>query len=238
MAKVTAIVSAYHAEKYLEGRIENLLGQTLKPEIVVVCHKGSKEFDIVKPFADRGELVVRWFEANLPIPTVYAAWNAGIQVSTGEYLTNANCDDRLHPDGLKRLTEALDQHPAHAVAYADAAVVEQIDGPVVSQFRWAEGGLRKLLEGCFLGPMPMWRRSLHEKYGMFNEELHSAGDYEFWLRIAARGERFWHVKEVLGTYLNRKDSVEHREPVRSAWETARARAKYRGDHGQPVLHTR
>jgi len=72
----------------------------------------------------------------------------------------------------------------------------------------------------------MWRGSLHKKYGMFDAEMKSAGDYEFWLRLASVGERFVHIKRVCGAYLRREDSVERREPLRTIWETARARTKY------------
>lgn len=220
MYKISAIVSAYYAETFLQGRLENLMQQTVKPQIVVVCQKDSEEHSVTKKF--EADLIL-----TEDVPTVYAAWNKGLLISEGEYITNANCDDRLHPVALERLAQELDAHPQCAVAYSNVAIVEKPDGPVVGQYQWAEGGLAKLLEGCFLGPMPMWRRKLHEKYGMFDESLHSAGDYEFWLRLASRGEKFRHIKEVLGVYLNRKDSVEHRELIRSTWETARVRARYR-----------
>ena len=37
--KVTAIISAYYAEKYLERKIENLLSQSLIPQIMVVAKR-------------------------------------------------------------------------------------------------------------------------------------------------------------------------------------------------------
>lgn len=223
MFSVSAIVSAYYAEEYLRGRLDNLLSQTLVPEIVVVCLQDSVEHKIVMEYKVEGMCII----PTPSIPTVYAAWNTGIRCARGRFLTNANSDDRLHPAAIERLSSELEAHPTYGVVYADVAVTEKLDGPVVRVFQWAEGGLKALLEGCFLGPMPMWRRELHDKYGMFDESLHSAGDYEFWLRLAARGEKFWHIKEVLGTYLDHKDSIEHREPLRSVWESARARAKYR-----------
>ncbi len=55
----------------------------------------------------------------------------------------------------------------------------------------------------------MWRKSLHEKHGFFDSSFTSAGDWEFWLRMASAGETFKHVDEYLGLYLKRADSVEH-----------------------------
>lgn len=231
MPKVSAIISAYFAEAYLEGRIQNLLEQDPKPEIVVVCRENSQEHEIARRYKHDVVIVVdggAWVD---DFPTVYDAWNMGIEVSTGEYITNANSDDRLYPGALRRLAEALDTHPQTAVACFDIDVVHEIDGPPVGRYEWLEGGIKELLDGCFLGPMPMWRRSLHGKYGMFDAEMHSAGDYEFWLRIAKGGERFHRIRQALGAYLYRNDSAEHRHKLRSIWEQARAKGRYRAGVG-------
>lgn len=223
MPKVSAIISAYYAEEFIEGRIDNLLRQSLMPEVVVVCQRGTAEhLTATKYRADEVKVVL-----TDDVPTIYTAWNLGIQASTGDYLTNANSDDRLYPGALAKLAKALDDHPKYAVAYSDADVVEALSGPPVNRYEWDEGGLNTLLIGCFMGPWPMWRRSLHDKYGLFDAEMYSAGDYEFWLRLASKGERFFHLREVTGAYLSRAESAEHKFKLRSLWEQARAQGRYR-----------
>ena len=44
--KVSALVSAYYADYFLQGRIENLLCQEPAPEVVVICLEGSREHEI------------------------------------------------------------------------------------------------------------------------------------------------------------------------------------------------
>jgi glycosyltransferase involved in cell wall biosynthesis len=222
MSSVSCVVSAYFAAKYLDGRLENLQAQKPAPEIVVVCQEGSAEHKIALKY--KGVKLV----LTPDIPTVYDAWNQGITHASGDYVTNQNSDDRLYPMALAKLARALDEHPEAAVAYSNADVVEEIGGKITSRYEWAEGGLEELVNmGCFLGPWPMWRKSLHDHYGLFDGEMHSAGDYEFWMRLASGGETFYHVNEVTGAYLNRPDSAEHRLKLRSTWEQARARARYR-----------
>lgn len=220
---VTAIISAYFASEYLHGRLENLLLQTQVPdEIVVVCQKLSPEHAIANTFEKHVKLVL-----TPDVPTIYSAWNMAIAASTGEFITNANCDDRLRTAAIEEMARMLKQHPKYAVVYGNQEIVKTIDGPVVGTFDWAEGGLPELLHACFIGPMPMWRRELHAKYGLFDESLRVVGDYEFWLRIASAGERFLHLRAVVGRYLDRQESAEHRAPIRTTWETARVRALYR-----------
>ena len=47
---------------------------------------------------------------------------------------------------------------------------------------------------------PVWRRSLHKRFGHFDETMHSASDWDFWLRCASLGAKFELIPEVLGSY--------------------------------------
>ena len=222
MSRVTAIISAYYAEPYLEGRIDNLLEQDERPRIVAVCQEGSAEQRIL----DQHKGITTILTPD--IPSVYQAWNMGIKAATTPYITNANSDDRLYPGALRKMADVLDKESTYGVVYSDIDITDKIDGGVVSRFQWMEGGLKELLRGCFLGPMPMWRKKLHNRFGYFDESYVSAADYEFWLRIANGGVKFYHVRgDPLGVYLKRQNSVEHREPLRSLWEANNIRMKYR-----------
>ena len=48
--------------------------------------------------------------------------------------------------------------------------------------------------------MPMWRKSLHENNGLFDDSYRSAGDWEFWLRCAFNGSQFKKYSQPLGLY--------------------------------------
>ena len=47
---------------------------------------------------------------------------------------------------------------------------------------------------------PMWRKSIHEDHGLFNEEYKSAGDWDMWLRAASKGSKFKKIPGILGLY--------------------------------------
>ena len=46
----------------------------------------------------------------------------------------------------------------------------------------------------------MWRKSIHDKYGLFDSKYRSAGDWEMWLRAASQGSQFKKINELLGLY--------------------------------------
>jgi glycosyltransferase involved in cell wall biosynthesis len=232
MVKVTAILSTYFDLQYLQGRLDNLIKTQIDVEgveLIVIAEKGSKEIDVVGNWLTE-HLVVSGYCKIIEtdgIPTLYSAWNDAIKIAEGEYITNTNTDDRLYPGALQKMVDILDANPDYGVVYPNVDRLAAIDGEPFGQFDFREGDFDILLDGCFLGPMPMWRRSLHDEYGYFDGDYHSSGDYEFWLRLALGGVKFYHIREVLGAYLDRKESVEHRQPNRTVWETARARSRYR-----------
>jgi len=78
----------------------------------------------------------------------------------------------------------------------------------------------------------MWKKSLHEKYGYFDDKFKSAGDYEFWLRISDT-ERFLHLPELLGLYLLSMTSIEHSDRSLSFNESELARQRYWKSQKEP-----
>ena len=51
------------------------------------------------------------------VPTVYRAWNLGIKAAEGQYITNANADDRHHPLAYTLMAAILDARPDIDLVY-------------------------------------------------------------------------------------------------------------------------
>ena len=104
----------------MRGRLENLIGQTIfhKMEIVVV-NSGSRENEerIVHEYVAAYPNIL--YTSTIQRETIYRAWNRGIAISRGKYITNANTDDILRNDALEVLASALDANPGVAMVYAD-----------------------------------------------------------------------------------------------------------------------
>jgi len=230
---VSAIVSVYCAEKFIEGCLENLLSQSIADRIeIIIVDSGSSEDEasIVRRFQDQYDNIhyIRTEQRE----TVYAAWNRGIKVARGRYITNANCDDRHKPEAFEIMSRTLDQRPEVALVYADCLITETENETFdsctpVGRFRWLEWDRDALLNrGCFMGPQPMWRRSIHEEYGYFDPEFITSGDYEFWLRISQTHD-FYHIPQFLGLYLRSPQSIEHSNREAQANENKRILNLYR-----------
>ena len=229
---VSAIVSTYNAERFIQGCLEDLEAQTIADRLeIVVVDSGSQqnEWAIVREFQQR-------YDNILYIPTaqregLYAAWNRGIQAARGKYITNANTDDRHRRDAFERLVATLDTRPDIALVYADFYITE-IENETfenhtpVGESIWPDFDPLELLRRCYMGHQPMWRKSMHTRYGYFDESFEVAGDWEFWLRMA-ENETFLHLREFLGLFLNSPASVGHRNPELLGQENVRVRQRYR-----------
>ena len=226
MGTVSAIVSAYYAQKYIDARLVNLESLSPRPEIIVVAQKGSVEAETAK----QHDCIYILTE---DIPTIYAAWNIAIRASNCDYITNANCDDKTFEYAYWVMAEYLDNDPNISLVYGANAIVENdINGNRCVTYHarpdHAPDWLAALQKACFVGPMPMWRKSLHDKYGYFNPSYTSAGDYEFWLWIAKCGEQFKCLDVLIGKYTRRPDSLEFRDVRLSRIEAAKIRKLYGG----------
>jgi glycosyltransferase involved in cell wall biosynthesis/ADP-heptose:LPS heptosyltransferase/SAM-dependent methyltransferase len=230
---VTAIVSTFKSERFIRGCLEDLEAQTISDrlEIVVVdSHSPQNERAIVEEFQKRYSNIV--YIRTEDRETVYGAWNRGARAARGKYLTNANTDDRHRPDALEILARTLEENPEVSLAYADCLITPNENETYYTAnpegvFIWLEFNARDLWsQGCFAGPQPMWRREVHQEHGFFDAEMTSAGDYEFWLRLA-QNRKFLHVRATLGLYLKSPTSVEHANREVGAREAQVARQRYR-----------
>lgn len=229
---VSAIVSAYKCERFLRGCLDDLLAQTLGDRLeIVVVDSGSPENEraIVEEYRRlRPDIVYLRTEER---ETIYAAWNRGIKACRGAYVTNANADDRHRPDALAIMAGVLDEHPDVALVWANMFLTAtenqtfQTATPI-GRSDWPAFDRRALATYNYVGPQPMWRRALHERYGWFDPSFEIAGDYEFWLRLAER-ETFRLVPEILGLYLLSPQTAERRDKTRALLETREAKRRRR-----------
>ena len=204
--RVTAIVSTYNSEKYFKGCLNDLVNQTLKDDLeIIIINSGSNqnEHEIAKKYINKYNNIKYYQTKREPL---YTAWNRAINLAKGKYLTNANTDDRHKMNSFEVLADTLDKNPEIALAYHDQLITFKENetfekNSATTSFNWPDFDRNKLLSLPYIGPQPMWRRALHEEFGLFRDSLLVAADYEWWLRIAKKYP-FIHVPEKLGLYLD------------------------------------
>ena len=228
---VSAIVSTYNSERFIRGCIEDLESQTIAHQLEIIV------IDSASP-QNEGEIVrelqelygnIRYLRTERR-ETVYAAWNRGIALARGRYITNANTDDRHRRDALELMARVMDDRPAVDLVYADVLITRTPNETFEhhtpnGRYSWYDWDRNILMDKTFIGPQPMWRRSLHELYGGFDPSYVTSGDYEFWLRISQTSD-FFHIRQPLGLYLAHPDSIEHQNEESKYRENSKIRELY------------
>jgi len=203
MSKLTAIVSCYNSGDWLENRIKNLLSSTIADRLQIVCVNANS------PDVRDEEIPLSYPVTYYRLPErigVYEAWNYAIARSDTTYITNANSDDLVSPQCYEILLNILDNtgadyvYPSWYVTHVPNLVWGQHIGHVDPS--GDPGQYSGDLNTAGVGHFPVWRRSLHDKIGMFKPEFRALGDAEFWARayFVAKARFIWHP-ERLAIYL-------------------------------------
>ncbi|HLB40364.1 MAG TPA: glycosyltransferase [Candidatus Babeliales bacterium] len=204
--KISIITSIYKSDQFIAQFMQDITQQTIFDQcelLLIDANSPGQEYQIIQPYLVQYPNIRYW---RLPQdPGLYAVWNLGIQQAQGEYLTNANTDDRLAPDCYAQHAACLDQHPEIALVYSDCYITSRANQLFAQsahepRSQKAEFSLAALQHRCLPSFNPMWRKAVHAQCGYFDESFKIAGDYEFWLRLATNGLQFKKVPAVLGVY--------------------------------------
>lgn len=210
--RITVISSIYRPGEYFDSFLGNLTEQTIFFDtefVLVLVDPTEDELIIATSFALTFPNVR--LETEKTRISIYEAWNRAILLASSTFITNMNVDDVRSSDSLEKQVSFMENHTWADVGYADfyylldkrldwtsiSNIGAKSDVPLASLIGMAWFGINSPHNG------PIWRRDLHDRFGMFESKLKSAGDYEFWMRAISQGACFLKMKETtVGYFLN------------------------------------
>ena len=198
---ISIITPSYNQGQFLEQTIQSVLAQDYPHIEYLIIDGGSKDnsIEIIQRYAKR----LAYWESSSDRGQAHAI-NKGLQRASGEVLGWLNSDDLLLPDAVSRVVAAFRDHPDVDVVYGR---IERIDerGEIVPTPLLPKDKVvfsKQLVVGeCVINqPGAFWQRSIMEKAGMLDEDLHYAMDYEYWIRLALAGAQFMRLPETLAQF--------------------------------------
>jgi glycosyltransferase involved in cell wall biosynthesis len=247
-ARVGIVVRTADRPEFLERALGDIAAQTYPDWRVVVVNDGGDHgavIDAVRDSAIADRVTV--LDSRAPGGRCAAA-NTGVEALDGEYVVLHDDDDLWHPSFLERTVAYLDAHPQDSgVGVATAIVYEERRGE-----RWVEtsrvpfwadlDALRfiDLLEVNRAVPISLlYRRAVHDEVGYYDETLDAVEDWEFYLRVLARGTlgfirgealAYWTQRPGVGgpdgnsmfalEHLHQRDDIAVRDREVRAWVAA------------------
>lgn len=210
--EISVIVSVYRPGLMFDSLLGNIYEQTIfsRAEVILVLVDPlDSEMIEAQTFAiENPNVVLQVVESRI---TIYEAWNLAVKASSAALITNMNVDDLRSNDSLEIQVKYMKSHPWTDVGYQDVYFMLDRDldwASVVNIGAKSKLFAVTLIELAWFGINPphngpVWKRELHSRYGLFDETLKSAGDYEFWMRIATAKSVFTKMpKSTVGYFMN------------------------------------
>lgn len=202
---ITVLLSVYKGEDFLEGYLENFLLQSWakKTELVIIHNDPLQtELKIISRYKDKIKII----HLQRARESMYSSLNAGILASKGKYITTWNVDDLRTPKSLEILAIALECNALIGWSYGDFGITRQYGGEVSEYINPPQWSRKHGTSGSIGGPFFMFRRSLLDEVGFFDEQFYSGGDFDYTVRLSmvSQGVK---VDGFLGYFLNEKKGL-------------------------------
>lgn len=188
-AKVTILMPAYNAEKYIAEAIESVLQQSFADFILLIINDGSTDQtqNIIHSFSDKRIQLID--QSHRGIAT---ALNKGLAKAASPYIARFDADDICLPERLQRQVDFLDQHPGHIVVGCDAEYISD-NAEHLFHFKCIghshEEILGKIYSYCpFIHSSVMYRKETVVKAGGYSVQAHNFEDYFLWIQLLKSGK--------------------------------------------------
>ncbi|MDB5078680.1 MAG: hypothetical protein JWP00_604 [Chloroflexi bacterium] len=209
---VSVIIPCYNSRQWVGQAIDSVLNQTYPNIEIIVVDDGSTDGVagyIKTNYYSTGQ--VRYFyQSN---GGVSRARNYGLKQARGAFISFLDADDWLLPEKVARQVSFLQKHPDYQVAYCDYWCSYDNEGSLElpAGGRLIKGVSGQILPELLAGTVvimhaAMLRRECLEITGGFKEDLVYAEDWEFWLRLAGMGFRYWFMPQREVVYRLRRSS--------------------------------
>lgn len=185
---VSVIIPVYNGERYLGGAIENILVQDYRPIEIIVVNDGS---------TDGTETIARHYERDI----IYAlqenlgpaaARNKGLRIASGDIVGFLDVDDLWSENKLSLQLGRLADDPSVEIVLGLTQLMQlqarEEDRPKFE--KWHDPFCALLLGAA------VFRKSVFEKVGSFDETLHHSEDTDWFMRIREMGISTTLIEEV------------------------------------------
>lgn len=192
--KISLITVTRNAETYLSRCIESVIAQNYSNLEYIVIDGASTDntLQIINKYNQNID-----FYVSEPDSGIYDAMNKGINIATGDVIGVLNADDFFADNSiLSSLSSAFKQYNTDVI-YGDLDYINP-KGAIVRN--WHSGAYKHgMFNWGWMPPHPTFycKRSLFERFGLYDLQYGTAADYELMLR-------FIHQQKADVYYLNKK----------------------------------
>ncbi len=184
MVEVTVIIPTYNRALKVCRAISSVFDQTYKDLEIIVIDDASTDntLESLKGFGESIKVI-----GHPENKGVSASRNTGIRVSRGRYIALLDSDDYWLPEKLQVQIDFFKTNPGALICQARELWIRHGKrvNPGKKHLKPSGDIFIPSLKLCLVSPSAvMFKRSLLDEVGMFDEEFPVCEDYDLWLRIA------------------------------------------------------
>ncbi len=194
--KITLITVCFNSEKTIEETLQSVLMQTYDNYEYWIIDGKSKDhtMNIVKEYEKKFKGKLKYISEK--DKGLYDAMNKGIKKATGEVIGILNSDDIFADENvLKTVAETFEKANCDAT-YSDLLFMDEETMSIPQRIFKSKTGNYKF---GWYPPHPTLyvKKSIYEKYGLYNQDFRIAADYDFMLRIMKNNVSMQYIEKNL-----------------------------------------
>ncbi len=195
---ISLVLPTYRTElRYLREAIESVRVQQYPEWELLIVDDGSGQPELEREIATLAAADDRIrFELMERNGGISAATNAGLELCRGEFVGFLDHDDKLTPNALLAVAQALSADPELDVVYSDSDKIT-IANVRADPFLKPDWSPVYALGAMYIGHLLIVRTAIAEAAGGFDSSYDTIQDFEFMLRVSERTDRIHHIPQIL-----------------------------------------
>lgn len=194
---ISVVMPVYNCSAYVGEAINSILNQTFSDfEFIIVDDCSTDDsLSIIRSFASLDKRIkVVCNKRNLGVTK---SLNVGLSHARGTYIARMDADDIAVVDRFKLQVELL---RSYDIVGGWIQFMSQSGKRLSVREYSADVSSRIKYESPLAHPTVMFKRSLFDAYGGYDERFNAAEDYDLWLRYYTKGALFGMVSQVVLYY--------------------------------------
>jgi glycosyltransferase involved in cell wall biosynthesis len=202
---ISIILPTFNHAKFLKKAIESVINQSyINWELIIIDNNSTDEtFEIVNSYSDPRIIYSKINNDGV----IAASRNQGIRLSNGSWIAFLDSDDWWNNNKLSRSVEYINEGKFDLI-YHDLFLVNKPNQQSFKRLARSRNLYSPIFEDLLLNgngisnSSVIVRKDLLEEIGLISCDTNKITweDYDCWLRISKKTNRFYYIKETLGYY--------------------------------------
>lgn len=234
---VSVILPTYNGGRYIKKSVQSVLFQTLQDFELIIINDGSTDEtpEILSGFASVSSKI-HIIENRINVGFVKSL-NEGIEQAIGKYIARIDDDDIwFNPKKLEKQIAFLENHSDYVLVGGGIVSIDT-KGREIARLKFPERDedIRNTLltHNVFAHSTVLFRKSVLDEYGGYENEFGFFSDHALWLKIGRVG-KMYNFQEHFSFYVDKEQdsnySGRNLEIRRKLFANLRLRMTYRTDY--------